>query len=68
MRQTTKVDAYFKEMVKSPEISALLMIVDDNGNNSGKKRMLLLSNELKYIGISSGIVGGTFVAYYAFSR
>ena len=68
MRQSTKVDAYFKEMVKSPEISTLLMIVDDNGVNSGKKRMILLSKELKYIGISSGMIGGTFVAYYAFSR
>ena len=68
MRQTTRVDGYFKEMVKAPDISALLMIVDDNGENSGKRRMLLMSNELKYIGISSGFVGGTFVAYFTFSR
>ena len=68
MRQTTKVDAYFKELVKSPEISALLMIVDDNEENSGKKRTLLLSRDLKNIGISSGFVEGTFVAYFAFSR
>ena len=68
MRQRTKIDAYFKEMVKSPEISALLMMVDDNGENTGKRRMLLLSPDLRNIGISSGFVGGTFVAYYAFSR
>ena len=68
IRQNTKVDAYFKEMVKSPKISALLMMVDDNKENSGKKRMLLLSNELKNIGISSGFVNGNFVAYFAFSR
>ena len=68
IRQNTKVDAYFKEMVKSPKISALLMMVDDNKENSGKKRMLLLSDELKNIGISSGFVEGTFVAYFAFSR
>lgn len=68
IRQKTKVDAYFKEMVKSPKISALLMMVDDNKENSGKKRMLLLSNELRNIGISSGFVNGTFVAYFAFSR
>ena len=68
LRQTNRVDGYFKEMVKAPDISALLMIVDDNGENSGKRRMLLMSNELKYIGISSGFVGGTFVAYFVFSR
>lgn len=68
MRQSIKIDAYFKELVKSPKISALLMMVDDNMENSGKKRMLLLSNELKNIGISSGFVDGTFVAYYTFSR
>ena len=68
MRQTTKIDGYFKEMVKSPEISTLLMMVDDNGENTGKRRMLLLSRELKNVGISSGFVGGIFVAYFAFSR
>ena len=68
IRQNTSVDAYFKEMVKSPKISALLMMVDDNKENSGKKRDLLLSTQLKYIGISSGFVNGTFVAYFAFSR
>ena len=68
IRQNTSVDAYFKEMVKSPKISALLMMVDDNKENSGKKRDLLLSTQLKYIGISSGFVIGTFVAYFAFSR
>ena len=68
MRQTTRVDGYFKDMVKAPDISALLMIVDDNGENSGKRRMLLMNNEIKYIGISSGFVGGIFVAYFAFSR
>ena len=68
IRQTTSVDAFFKEMVKAPEISLLLMIVDDNGVNPGQKRTLLLSSELKNIGISSGFIGGTFVSYYAFSR
>lgn len=68
IRNTTKVDAFFKEMVKNPKISALLMIVDDNKEYSGNKRNLLLSNQLKNIGISSGFVDGTFVSYFAFSR
>ena len=57
-----KVDGYFKEMVKSPEISMLLMMVNE------KKRMLLMSKELKNIGISSGIIENTFVSYFVFSR
>ena len=61
MRQTRKVDAFFKESVKSPTVSVLLMVVDD------KKREILLSDEFENIGISSGFVSGNFVAYYAFS-
>jgi len=68
MRQRTRVDGYFKDMVKAPDISALLMIVDDNGENTGKRRLLLMNNEIKNVGISSGFVGGIFVAYFAFSR
>ena len=54
-------------MVKSPEIPALLMIVEDNEEHSGK-RTLLLNNELKNIEISNEFVEWTFVAYFVFSR
>ena len=66
IRQNTKVDAYFKEKVKSPKISALLMMVGDNKENSGKKRMLLLSKELKNIGISNGFVKGILLLFCLF--
>ena len=44
-------------MVKIPEISALLMVVDDNGKNSGKKRNAILNPEFKKIGINSRFIG-----------
>ena len=68
MRANRKVDAYFKDMIKNPEISALLLIVDDNGENNGKRRDIILRKEIKYVGISAGVVGDYFVAYFAFSR
>ena len=43
------INVFFKELVKLPEVSALLMIVDDNGKNSGKKRKALLNKNFKYI-------------------
>ena len=59
---------YFKDLVKVPEVSALLMIVDDNGKNAGKKRLSVLNGDFKYVGISSKFIGKTFVAYFAFSK
>jgi len=68
MRMNRKVDAFFKDMIKNPEVSALLLIVDDNGVNNGKRRDIILRKEIKYVGISAGVIGDNFVAYFAFSR
>ena len=62
------INAFFRDLIKIPEISTLLMIVDDNENNSGKKRLTLMDKNVKYIGISSAIVGNTFGAYFSFSE
>lgn len=62
-----KIDLFFKDFVKDPDVSTLLMIVDDNGKNAGKKREAVLNKNFKYIGISSKFIGKTFVAYFAFS-
>ena len=62
------IDIFFKDMVKVPEVSALLMIVDDSSKNAGKKRMALLNNEFKFIGVNSKFIGKTFIAYLAFSK
>ena len=62
------IDVYFKDLIKVPEVSALLMVVDDSFKNTGKKRMALLNKDFKYIGVNSKFVGRTFVAYFAFSK
>ena len=68
LRATTNIDVFFKDLIKVPEVSALLMIVDDSGKNPGKKRQAVLNKEFKYIGISSKFIGRTFIAYFAFSK
>jgi hypothetical protein len=68
LREQTRIDVFYKDLIKIPEISGLLMIVDDTNKNAGKKRRALLSNELKYIGVSNKFIGRTFVAYFSFSK
>ena len=67
IRSNRRVDAFFKDMIKNPEVSALLLMVDDNEKSNGKRRDIILRKDIKYVGISAGEVGGTFVAYFAFS-
>ena len=47
------IEAYFKDSIKIPEISVLLMLVDDSAKNPRKKRETLLNPKYKFIGISS---------------
>ena len=68
IRENTKVDVFFKDLIKIPEVSGLLMIVDDTNKNAGKKRMALLNKDLKYVGVTSKFIGKTFIAYFAFSK
>ena len=68
VRETTNIDVFFKDLIKIPEVSGLLMIVDDNIKNAGKKRLALLNKDLKYIGVTSKFIGKTFIAYFAFSK
>ena len=67
-KEGINIDVFFKDLVKIPEVSALLMIVDDNGMKSGKKRLIVLDEELKYIGVNCKFIGKTFVAYFGFSK
>ena len=48
-----KIQAYFKDSIKEPEISVLLMIVDDAIKNPKKKRETVLNPNFKFVGISS---------------
>ena len=63
-----KINVFYKELVKLPEVSALLMVVDDNGKNSGKKRKAILNKKFKYIGITYKFIGKTFISYFSFSK
>ena len=68
LRETTNIDVFFKDLIKIPEVSALLMIVDDTEKNPGRKRKAVLNKDFKYIGINSKFLGKTFIAYFTFSR
>ena len=68
LRETTNVDVFFKDLIKIPAVSALLMVVDDSTKSPGKKRQAVLNPEYKYIGITSKFIGKTFVAYFTFSK
>ena len=64
----TKINFYFQEYIKNPEVAVLMMIVDDNKNMNGKKRNNILNPDFKYIGINSTFVGKNFIAYFSFSK
>ena len=68
IQENNNIDLFFKDLVKLPEVSALLMIVDDSEKNPGKKRNALLNEEFKYIGISNKFIGNKFIAYFTFSK
>ena len=50
------IEAYFKDSIRIPEISVLLMLVDDSAKNPRRKREALLNPKYKFIGISSSDV------------
>ena len=67
-KEGINIDIFYKDLVKIPEVSALLIIVDDSGRNAGKKRQTLLDKDVKYIGVNSKFVGKTFIAYLSFVK
>ena len=62
-----KIRAFWRDIIKDPEINFLLMIVDDNPIRRGAKRKDVLNPEMKYIGISSGVIDKYFVCYTVLS-
>ena len=61
------IKSYWRDVIKDPEISFLMMIVDDNGIKSGMRRKDLLDPNMKYIGINSIEINGNFVCYITLS-
>lgn len=67
LRENAKIDIFFKDLIKIPEVSALIMIVDDCEKNPGKKRNAIMNKNFKYIGISNKFIGKNFISYFTFS-
>ena len=61
------VRAFWRDIIKDPEMNFLLMIVDDNFIRRGAKRRDILNSNMKYIGINSGTKGDYFVCYTVLS-
>ena len=68
LKEINNIDLFFKDLIKLPDVSALLMVVDDSIKNTGRKRQAILNKDFKFIGINSHFIGKTFVAYFAFSK
>ena len=62
------IKSFWRDVIKDPEISFLMMIVDDKADNSGMRRKDLLDPNMKYIGINSIDINGTFVCYLTLSN
>jgi hypothetical protein len=61
------IKSYWRDIIRDPEISFLLMIVDDIGFKSGMRRKDILNPNMKYIGIASTEINGHFVCYITLS-
>ena len=57
------VKSFWRDVIKDPQISFLLMIVDDNGTRKGMRRKDILNPKMKYIGITSTEINGKFACY-----
>ena len=62
------IKSFWRDVIKDPQISFLMMIVDDTGDNSGMRRKDILDPNMKYIGISSIDINGSFVCYITLSN
>ena len=63
VKSGVNIKSYWRDVIKDPEISFLLMIIDDNGIKSGMRRKDILSPYMKYIGVSSAEINKNFVCY-----
>ena len=62
------IQSYWRDIIREPETSFLMMVIDDTGLKSGLKRKDLLDPNNKYIGISSTTIGKHFVCFLTFSN
>ena len=57
------IKSFWRDVIRDPEISFLMMMVDDTGEKSGLRRRDLLDPNMKYIGINSIEINGSFACY-----
>ena len=57
------IKSFWRDVIRDPEISFLMMMVDDTGEMSGMRRKDLLEPNMKYIGINAVEINGSFVCY-----
>ena len=62
------VKSYWRDIVKDPETSFILMIVDDSEKTVEKKKKNILDPNIKYIGINSTNFGKSFACYILLSE
>ena len=67
-KKKSTLEIFYTDVIKNPNISALLMVVDDTEKNDFKKREAILNPDLKYVGINCRYIGKTFIAYLGFSK
>ena len=60
------IKSFFRDIVKEPETSFILLIADDS-KNSGVKRKDILDRNKKYMGIVSKNIGKSFACYITFA-
>ena len=63
LNEGISIKSYWRDVIRDPEISFLMMIVDDNGARRGMKRKDILNPRMKYIGISYTDINGNFACY-----
>ena len=63
INSSLNIKSYWRDVIKDPELSFLLMIIDDNGIKSGMRRKDILSPYMKHIGITSTEINKNFVCY-----
>ena len=68
MNDGLKINSFWRNVIKDPEICFLLMIVDDNDKSKGMKRVDILNPKMKYIGLSSVEMDKKFMNYIVLSE
>ena len=68
MNDGLKINSYWRNVIKDPEICFLLMIVDDSDKSKGMKRVDILNPKIKNVGLSSVEIDKKFMNYIVLSE